>query len=385
MSQNVVSPVNKQIDQSDCFVCIIKPLITFLSFSGLSAIKCMCPHTNRSQNKQTIERSNFYFGLAIFYMIIFLLIIGYASYLFINCHVKLECLELVSELMFSINAFAGIAISLNFNQLRIREFKSWIKLFEDKRKFGLRRILMRKQIIKLRSSAQRGYILIIFVIAIFATLSYVISSENHDASYYLIRTGSVLSIYVQLVVIYECAIEHVFLKALNNASFTTMIQCLCDILPYDNVLLNDSKLYCKSNRRMVENISLKCKLNNLINFHSAIYGNIQLLYKYIGPSTLEWIIITIGILIINIYIVVRVTISDSYDSMDLLLEIKTYFIIIGIIYLLNIIEETKKQVSFYVTLLRNGNTPLYRRIHQNINEHNVCYLFKLHHVNSSLC
>lgn len=345
LQNNTVNPsIKKRLDQSDCFVCIIKIALTFSSLSGLSAVKCSCPHQDKKSTNQTVERSNFHYVLSIIYTFMFSIIIGYLLYTFINCHKKLECYELISELMFSINAFVAIIISIKFNKLRINEFKNWIYVLESKRTYGFRTILNRKIINRVRRFALISCSLIIFVTIVFCILFYAIPSKTCTIGCYMIRAGSIWSIYVQMVIIFEITMLHVLVRALNNICLTTVIQFMCDVLSEDETLVEINDKYCRKERYMIENIPLEYKLRNFIKFRTIVYNTIEMLYKFISPSTFVWISTTLVILIINIYVLINIAIVGTYD-VNILVEIKTYTVIICIIYLLNIVEETKKQVS----------------------------------------
>lgn len=345
---NAVHPVSIQKDNSDCFVCLTKPFVRLTSLTGLGAIQSSCPHCAKHfSQKQIVQKSKFHWVLAVLYVIVLLYYIGYGFYLVIHCRQKIECFELISEFIFSINALSSVFFSLKLNNLRLKELNSWITLFENKNKFGFKTILDAETINYLTRFGRKCCIFVFILITAYSCICLLsLFFTTCDFEHVSRRTSSIFSIYVQLIVIFEFSNQHVFLKHINNVCYSTIIRSMCDVLPINNNLVLENSKVLEGKNYMIESNSLEMKLSNMIKYHSAITDNMYLLQKFVSSSMVIWITLTLVILVMNIYVMIKTALASNYSLVVILLEIKTYSIIVSIIYLLTIIEKTTNQVSY---------------------------------------
>lgn len=338
-----VKPEIINMEICDCFVCVIKPLINVASFTGLSGLKYSCPHTKKPTTKSYYERSRIHLAISFLMLGVVSLAIIFYSYLVVNCKLQLECYELLSETLFLLNSVVTILCGILFNDLRIRELNAWIQIFEHKLQYGFKIILDKKTMQSLKRYSQICCLVTFSILLAFIALPYVMMTYKSISALFLFRRiASLISIYIQLIIIFQFSMQHTFLKALNEKCYSTLVCTMIEKCPECKM----PKIYKKieANRFLCDGLSLESRIRKMIRFRGAVMQNIKLLHRYVSFSTLTWFALTLVVLIINIFVMVNVTINGKYDTVIVLLEVKTYSLIICIIYLLYIMEGTKNQV-----------------------------------------
>lgn len=328
-------------DNSDCLVCVIKPLIDIGAVFGISAIRVRCPHTAKvdfaHSTRCRLRRSIQFVWIA-------LLLLGIAS----NCYVTLAdkpdvlaSLNLVAEILYCSCSVVVISCTIMSTQLRTDEINACISLVEHRLSFGVISIYSQEYI---QCARKKAYGFYVFIIALTCLISMYINyscknaSDNHELEIIRHITAMVSTI-VPIVGLYQYSVQCKLFKQL----FMMCYKYVANTLIARHNVVSLRQYY---DPRVPIFGDVEQHLKRMIKFHKAIFFNLKMVWMNFDPMVLIWFILILAILIINVYLLLVTTYTKvSNNDFIIMLELRTYFVVASTVYFLITFGELSSQVS----------------------------------------
>lgn len=340
---NFINPFKLNPKISDCFVCVVRPLVSVTSIVGISPVSSKCPHSRKPTKFAYYKISRF--RMIISYILSFLLMLAVLCYVYmiIICKIKFECLVLISETIFLAISVALIVFFLLKYDVRLQELNAWVATLEYRKIYGFETIIDENKM-KLILHYSKLYILFVCIVMTFLSyLSYAFMDERMFPWLMIRRTSSLISIYIQFAVIYNFWTLHIISKISLRVCYAKLAKCMAKRV--SNITIPHKLKETNSENYFEDFVPLKKIIRNTRIFHTIVKENLVLFQKFINPAILFWLPTTLAVLIINIYLLLNVAMYEKYNHQILLMEIETYAIIFTIIYQLKAVQDTVNLVS----------------------------------------
>lgn len=342
-SNNTVRPNFVKLTVSDCIVCLFRPVINYSSLVGLTPITINCEHSKHPAKNAFCKWSFFHTIITTILLLFLMFAIFMYVYLVINCKEKLECMEIIAETIFIINSAIVVAFSLFRNKMRILYLTSWIDVFNKKSMFGFKTIIDEKKM-KIIWNNCKIYKIFLVVFMIFCSVMYFFLILYKASGWlHFIRTTSLVGLLIQLLIILEYSTYNIFTNIIMDICYVSLVESMIKRVPS----ITKPEIYKKI--EMLNSIrgllTLEERIRQTRRFHTVIIQNFEFIVKLLNPIAVLWLGSNLAVLIINTYVLCLMFFNNPTNYV-IVLQFKTYLLIICIIYLLNLIQETGQKVIF---------------------------------------
>lgn len=340
-SNKTVAPSPNKFTLSDCIVCLFRPMLSITSLVGIIPVTINCAHSKRPV-KNACCKWSFYHVIVTSVLLLFLIFaIFMYVYLAISCKEKLECMEIISETIFMINSAIIVAFSLFKNNIRIMYLNAWIETFKKRNNYGFKTLIDDTNMKLVWDYCKTYKIFIVILLTFYSITYYFFIIQNLSGWLHLTRITSLVGIVIQLLLVMEYSVYNIFTRIIMDVCYASLVDSMIKIIPGTIKPEIYKKIEIQSSIRST--LSLEERIRQTRRFHSVIILNMEFIVKALNPTAVLWLSSNLAILIINTYVLCFMF-CNSITNYAIVLQFKTYLLIICILYLLKLIQEAGKKV-----------------------------------------
>lgn len=328
----------------NCVVCVLE--ITIKTSFILVPINGFCRH--RARNYSEVQHFRIAkLKLIAAYGVLFCTILATCAYPYMLMNVcekdeKITCLVLWTELIFSGTGIILFALSLLQVKSRLFDLNGWAKIVENRRSFGINNVICVDCNRHLYKRSKLFFYLILLLNLAFISSYYF----TDDALPFTIARDSslVISSFIQAQIVFQFSQKTRYFRVIHKSLRKAIVSKLNGKL--DRLQRSPNSIYLNDN-------SLEDMLKGYTRYILAMHENFKLLNDFLSPMMIIWLLASVANLIVNFYLIIIVW-RVLYVSHVFILQVRTYTIVLGIIYLLNCVQKQGKVSSFYLLIRKYG-------------------------------
>lgn len=326
---------HSKMKHKDCSACIMRTL-TFLHLTFFP-IKSSCPHSDKKVKKCDFKicKRHLYISYAT-NIVVTLITYTYLKMLSTYCpENKNQCLIVLTRFLFALCGNLLVLFCLINVKIRVQWMQVLQYFIENCRKYGVPRILTRRQFLRLKMNRNFLLCLTYVFVSLVAVFNVFLTQDDLDYGY-IRHVASVASMFFQFQIIFQisqqCKFTFYLFKSIRKSMKCVMLVHLHSI--------SRNEQYERITRREP---LLTDHLKKFNGYLLKIGYSFRSWSKFYKSVMVVMFLISTGILIINSYLIVVLRVGD-FNKKILELDIKTFATIFGVIYLLHNGEQTSHLV-----------------------------------------
>ncbi|XP_071057432.1 uncharacterized protein [Onthophagus taurus] len=318
----------------NCIICTLSFAQLFGNYIGICPMQGFCDHTKKKMSPHYVVSTLKLIIGTIFSMVFVTILIGYLYLILQKGNKEIPKLQMIAETIFCFQSTTLLLGYITKIKTHLLVVNGWVNLNENGKFFGINTLLTEtnSNLIQKRSCLT-AFIIITATIS-FGVILYSLEIDEKNFDITLFRRISVfLGTYVQLIVVFRISIYHYLLKNILKRYKDIILSHINIRIP---TLINNVQI---DYNELVNSKNFKTQLTLFSRFYSAISLNMKHYNRLVNPMALIWFLCVLGVLIINIYLIVKEFNVDSIGNDSVLVELSTLFVSIGLLYIVKSVNS----------------------------------------------